>query len=113
MEKNIWSRIGEKGSAGLTDVVIGLPVSKEIMVYPNRGKIKPPTIDPYEWVNDLVDHAQTFQSHMYYVGAHDTIIYRSFPTTFWLVAWSWYTIRKPNLIGLFKQFAYEFISLFT
>lgn len=86
MEKKIRSCIREKGLLDLMDVVIDPLFIKEIIAYPNIGKLKPPPIDPYDGTKDHIDHVQKFQSQMHYVGAYDAIMCCTFLTIFYLVA---------------------------
>lgn len=86
MERKIRSCIRKEGLANSFDIIMEPPLTKEIMVYPNNGKLKPLPINPYNGTKDPVDHVQTFQSHMLHMGTHDAIMCRDFPSTFRLVA---------------------------
>lgn len=76
----------EKGLLDPIDIFLDLSFIKEVMEYPNNGKFKPSSIDPYDRTNDPIHNVQTFQSHMHYVGVLDAIICRTFLTTFCLAA---------------------------
>lgn len=105
--------MGEKNLLDLIDVVIDPPFIKEVMVYPNNGKLKPLPIGLYEKIKDLIDHVQMFQPYMHYGGAPDVIMCWAILTTFLLATQDCYATLKPNSIGLFKDFAHKFISHFT
>lgn len=95
------------------DMVIEPLFTKKILEYPTLGKFKPLSIDSYDNTKDTIDHVQTFQSHMYYVGASDSIMCQTFPTTFRMIARDWYTTLNPNFIGSFQEFVQQFISYFA
>lgn len=88
MERNMRSCTREKGLIDLTDVVIEPPFAKEIIACPNSKKLKPLPVELYDETKDSVDHVQTFQSHIHYVGTHDAIMCHAFLTTFSLAAWN-------------------------
>lgn len=64
----------EKGLLDPIEIIIGPPFTKDVMEYPNGGKLKLPLIDPYDRTKDHIDYIQTFQFHMHYVGAPNTIM---------------------------------------
>lgn len=84
MEKKIRNYIREKGLLDLMDVVINPPFTKEIMIYSNSEKLKPPSIDPYNGTKDPINYIHTFQSHMHYVVDQDAIMCHTFLTIFCL-----------------------------
>lgn len=75
MEKKIHTFVIEKGLLDPIDVVIDPLFTKKVMEFPNIRKLKPlPPIDLYDDIKDLRGHIQTFESHMHYIGAPDTIM---------------------------------------
>lgn len=50
----------ERGMLDFADMVMELPLTEEIVEYPNAGKLKPPPINPYDETKDPVDHMQIF-----------------------------------------------------
>lgn len=67
IEKKIMKTIKEKELLGLIEVVTEPPFTKELLEYPNLGKLKPPAIDSFDGTKDPIDHVHTFQLHMHYV----------------------------------------------
>lgn len=56
MEKKTMSYLRERGILAFMNVVIDLPFTKEIMMYPNTSKLKPPPINLYDSTKDYMDH---------------------------------------------------------
>lgn len=46
----------EKGLLNPADIIVDSLFTKEVMVYPNSGKLKPLPINPYDGTKDPLDH---------------------------------------------------------
>lgn len=75
MKKKLHSCIREMGLLDRTNVVINLSFTKGIIEYPNKEKLKPLPIDPYNGTKDPINHVQIFQSYMHYVSTLNAIMY--------------------------------------
>lgn len=104
MEKKIRKAIKQKWLLDPTNTVIEPLFTKETLEYPNPMKLKPLAISLYNSTKDPIDHVQTCQSYMHYVGASNALMYRAFPIIFRMATWDQYATLKPNSIGLFKEF---------
>lgn len=60
MEKKIHCAIRIKGLLDLANALIDPSFTKEILKYSNTGKLKPPTIGPYDGIKDPINNVQNF-----------------------------------------------------
>jgi hypothetical protein len=72
-----------KHSSTIETIVQGtsLPFTKEIIELHIPPDFKVPHVDSYDGSKDLVDHIETYNTHMPLQGAPDEIMCRAFPIT--------------------------------
>lgn len=104
MDKKIKLAIKDKNTTNGLDLSTKPLFTVAIMDYERLFRFKPPNLNPYDDTKDLVNHVQSFKSHMIFLGASDEMKYKFFPLTFHNVACNWYSTLKPNSISYFEEF---------
>lgn len=89
------------------------PFIAEIMLTRNPGKVKIPTIDPYDGTSDSDDHLAAFTAQMCIQSDNDAVWCKYFPTTLKGLAQSWFNDLAAGSISSFDQLSAMFSNHFV
>ncbi|XP_072054226.1 uncharacterized protein [Arachis hypogaea] len=79
----------------------------------SKNFVLPTGLEPYEGFGDLRVHIKKFQSMMFFNGASDPVLYRSFPTYLDGATLLWFSKIPAGSISSFEDLARSFIDYFT